>query len=132
MSRFDHPSYHPVNEYAPAWDYLPEPPFQVRWHNLDSPGGAEPRFRRTRSLIRATEGFFEYGFPSKPGWMGVIQDANDMAALAWSCTVENLETYGPDGYIFGVDAVFRIMIEREIPNFLDPQIWADYARQRCQ
>lgn len=132
MSRFDHPSYNrPVSESPPSWDYLPEPPFLVVWHNLDSPGGAEPKPVHTRSLLKAITNFFEVGYPPKRGWMGVIQDADARAVLAWSCTRENLDKHGPDGYIFGVDATFRYMIEREIPNFVDSQIWADVARERA-
>ena len=127
MSRWNHPSL----QFKPGtvvydWDYLPEPPYEVQWIPMDD-WSQVPIGMQCRTLSKAVKAFFEFGFPQRPGWAGRIVDDSGRSVLTWSSTREHIDTHGMDGLIFGVEAVFRVMIENDLPNMVDAQLWADRA-----
>lgn len=125
MSKRDHPSFKD-GSVVYQWDYLPEPPYEVQWVALDD-WSVPPVGITCRTLPKAVKAFFQFGYPQRPGWAGRIVDDSGRSVLTWSSTREHIDTHGLDGLIYGVEAVFRVMVENDIPNFVDAQLWADRA-----
>lgn len=130
MSKHEHPSFkHRYADVVHEWDYLPEPPFEVHWVPLEEMH-RPPVGMQCRTLNQAISAFFQFGYPMRPGWAGRIVDSTGRSVLTWSVTERDRDAHGPDGLIYGVEAVFRVMVENDLPNMVDAQIWADRAATR--
>lgn len=129
MSSYDHPSMrgHGVKVGVPVfdWAYQPQGPYIVQFFPEEP--HSEPIVETWSNLEDAIRRFFEIGVPARYGWYGNIIDAQDRLVLAWMLGTDCIRKHGPDGLFAGVGEVFAIMMREAIPNFVDPQIWADQA-----
>lgn len=125
----NHPSMRPYVRHGVAvfdWTYRPVGPYTVQFFPEDQTYGA-PIVESVEALEPAIRRFFEIGLPARFGWYGNIVDAADRLILCWFMNTDTVKKEGPDGLWHGVGEVFQIMIHKEIPNFVDPQIWAEQA-----